>query len=264
MFKLFTKDFWDVTARLILRNKILILVSILLVTIFFSRQWENMRLAYSEANMLPDDHEVNITYNNFLKTFGEEGNLIVLGVKDSSLFTVEKLNAWNKLSEDFKSNEAVETVISIKDLQKLIKDTKNEKFNLEPFIKDSITSLAQIETLHDELFKKYPFYDNFLFNKETKTIRTAIYMDKAIVNTSERKDFVVDVLMLGYMGAMPAEGIYLVLARVGTIYYFLHFIVVLPVVGLLEKTDPIPMSISEPVLTGGADPSLARKDNEKI
>jgi ubiquinol-cytochrome c reductase cytochrome b subunit len=76
--------------------------------------------------------------------------------------------------------------------------------------------------------------------------------------------FVIDVLMLGYMGAMPAEGIYLVLARVGTIYYFLHFIVVLPVVGLLEKTDPIPMSISEPVLTGSADPSLARKDNDKI
>ena len=34
--------------------------------------------------------------------------------------------------------------------------------------------------------------------------------------------------------------------------------------GLLEKTDPVPMSISEPVLTGGADPALARKDNEKI
>ena len=70
-------------------------------------------------------------------------------------------------------------------------------------------------------------------------------------------------LMLGYMGAMPAEGIYLVLARVGTIYYFL-FLVVLPVVGYLEKTDPVPMSISEPVLTGGANPSLAKKDNEKI
>ena len=76
--------------------------------------------------------------------------------------------------------------------------------------------------------------------------------------------FVVDVLMLGYMGAMPAEGIYLVLARVGTVYYFLHFIVVLPVVGLFEKTDPVPMSISEPVFTGSADPSLARKDNDKV
>ena len=70
--------------------------------------------------------------------------------------------------------------------------------------------------------------------------------------------------MLGYVGAMPAEGVYLVLARVGTIYYFLHFVVVLPVVGLLEKTDPIPMSISEPVMTGGSEPSLARKLNEKV
>ena len=76
--------------------------------------------------------------------------------------------------------------------------------------------------------------------------------------------FIADVLMLGYMGAMPAEGIYLILARIGTIYYFLHFIVVLPVLGLLEKTDPVPMSISEPVLSGGADPALAKKDYDKI
>ena len=72
------------------------------------------------------------------------------------------------------------------------------------------------------------------------------------------------VLMLGYMGAMPAEGIYLISARVGTVYYFLHFLVVLPVVGYLEKTDPIPMSISEPVISGSANLSMAKKDNEKI
>jgi ubiquinol-cytochrome c reductase cytochrome b subunit len=76
--------------------------------------------------------------------------------------------------------------------------------------------------------------------------------------------FVIDVLMLGYLGAQPAEGIYLILSRVGTIYYFLHFIVVLPVVGLLERTDPVPMSIADPVMTGSADMSLAKKDNEKI
>ena len=44
----------------------------------------------------------------------------------------------------------------------------------------------------------------------------------------------------------------------------LHVIVVMPVVGILEKTDPIPMSISEPVLSGGAELSLAKKDNAKI
>jgi len=195
MFKLFTTNFWDVTARLILRNKIAILIVIIVATICFSFQWENMRFTHTEANLLPDDHAVNITYNEFLKTFGEEGNLIILGVKDASFFTVEKLNAWNKLSDKFKQFKEVETVVSIKDLQKLVKDNVNEKFQLEPFIKDSVSSIKEIEILQDELFNKYPFYDNFLFNKETKTIRTAIYLKKDIVNTSVRKDFVVNVLI---------------------------------------------------------------------
>ena len=103
MFKLFTKDFWDIVARLILRNKIGILVVLVIATTFFSFQWKNMRFTYTEANLLPDDHEVNVVYKNFLKRFGEEGNLIVMGVKDSTLFTVEKLNAWNRLADSFKA-----------------------------------------------------------------------------------------------------------------------------------------------------------------
>ena len=59
---------------------------------------------------------------------------------------------------------------------------------------------------------------------------------------------IIDVLVLGYMGAMPAEGTYLLIARVGTIYYFLHFLVILPLLSSIEKTDPIPASISDPVL----------------
>ncbi|MDG5490779.1 RND family transporter [Psychroserpens sp. SPM9] len=190
MFKLFTKNFWEVVARLILRNKIGILVVIILATLFFSSQWKYMRFTYTEANLLPDDHEVNVTYNEFLDVFGEEGNLIVLGVKDSTLFTVEKLNAWNQLSESFKAFDEVETVVSINDLQKLVKNNEAEKFDLVPFIKDSIASQEQIETLQNELFKTYPFYDNFLFNTKTRTIRTAIYLKKDIVNTAARKDFI--------------------------------------------------------------------------
>ncbi|HIC30335.1 MAG TPA: RND family transporter [Flavobacteriaceae bacterium] len=192
MLKLFSNNFWDFIARKILRNKIGILIGIVVITILLSTQWKYMRFTYTEANLLPDDHEVNIKYNEFLKVFGEEGNLIVLGIKDPKLFTVEKLNAWNNLSESFKSAPEVETVVSIKDLQKLVKDTDKEQFKLEPFIKDSIHSIDQIETLQDELFNKYPFYDNFLFNKESKTVRTAIYLKKDIVNTPARKDFVLN------------------------------------------------------------------------
>jgi hypothetical protein len=154
-----------------------------------------MRFTYTEANLLPDEHEVNLKYNDFLNIFGEEGNLIVLGVKDSSLFTIEKLNAWNKLSTDFKAFNEVETVIAISDLQKLVKNKSKKQFDLVPFIRDSISSIAQLEQLQKQLFEQYPFYDNFLFNKETKTIRSAIYLDKEIVNTSARKDFITNILI---------------------------------------------------------------------
>ncbi len=195
MTKVFSVNFWETVARLILRNKILILVLVALATIFLGYQWKNMRFTYTEANLLPDEHEVNNTYNAFLEKFGEEGNLIILGVKDSTLFTVEKLNAWNNLSREFGSYEEIETVVSLGNLQKLVKNNKIQRFDIQPFIKDSLASIKQVEILQEELFEKYPFYDNFLFNKKTKTVRTALYLDKAIVNKPARKDFIVDILI---------------------------------------------------------------------
>ena len=75
---------------------------------------------------------------------------------------------------------------------------------------------------------------------------------------------VADVLILGYMGAMPAEGIYLLVARVATAYYFLHFLIILPVLGNKEKTLDIPLSITEPVLGGAVDTSKIKNYKEKI
>lgn len=195
MTKLFSVGFWETIARLILRNRIGIIIVVLISTFLFGMQWDKMRFTYTEANLLPDDHEVNINYNTFLETFGDEGNLIVIGIKDSSLFTVENLNAWNKLSSDFKNYEEVETVVSIKDLQKLVKNKEEQQFDLIPFIKDSIRTKNEISTLQNELFEQYPFYDNFLFNKNSKAVRSAIYLDKKIVNTPARKDFITEVLI---------------------------------------------------------------------
>ena len=74
---------------------------------------------------------------------------------------------------------------------------------------------------------------------------------------------VVDVLVLGYVGAMPAEGLYLLIARVATAYYFAHFLLILPILGLKEKTIPLPLSITEPIL-GGAPMASAVKKKESI
>ena len=60
---------------------------------------------------------------------------------------------------------------------------------------------------------------------------------------------VITVILLGYLGAKPPEGVYLVLARIATAYYFIHFLILLPLLGRYEKTDPLPTSISDPVLS---------------
>ncbi len=190
MAKLFSVGFWETIARLILRNRILIMLLLIAATIAISTQWEKMRFTYTEANLLPDEHPVNLDYQSFLNTFGEEGNLIVVGIKDSSLFTVDKFNAWTKFSESFIGFDEVESVVSLNRLQNLVKNQREQRFDLHPIIEDSIKSQAELESLKEQLFSNYPFYEEFLYNSETGTVRTAIYLKKGIVNTSERKDFI--------------------------------------------------------------------------
>jgi ubiquinol-cytochrome c reductase cytochrome b subunit len=59
---------------------------------------------------------------------------------------------------------------------------------------------------------------------------------------------VVDCVLLGYLGSQPPEGAYVTMAQIGTLYYFLHFLVLLPLLGKLERPRPLPHSISRPVL----------------
>ena len=60
--------------------------------------------------------------------------------------------------------------------------------------------------------------------------------------------FLVDAVILGWIGSKPAEGNYILIGRISTFYYFLHFLIILPLLGYFEKTRPLPSSISKPVL----------------
>ncbi|WP_339706540.1 efflux RND transporter permease subunit [uncultured Kriegella sp.] len=185
-----TKGFWEATARIILRNRILILVLIAGFTVFLGLQWENMRFSNSQANLLPDDHPVNIEYQSFLKQFGEEGNAIVFAVKDSALFTPENFKRWNKFSKQVDAFPEVDFVLSTDNLQELVRDKDENQFVLEPLIKSELNSKQEVDSLRRHLFNDLPFYNRLLFNKESGTIRTIANLDKDIVNTSVRKDFI--------------------------------------------------------------------------
>ncbi|MBU1307149.1 MAG: cytochrome b N-terminal domain-containing protein [Alphaproteobacteria bacterium] len=60
--------------------------------------------------------------------------------------------------------------------------------------------------------------------------------------------FVINFVALTYLGAQPADGIYVLLSKICTAYYFIHFVVILPLLSRIEKPRPLPTSISESVL----------------
>ena len=188
--------FWELVARIVLKNRIAILISILALTIFLSLQWKNLGMTYNEANLLPKDHIVNQQYDAFLDKFGEEGNLIVIGFKDNRFFTPKAFQAWNELMTGLKNSKEVELVVSLNDLKKLQKNEIEEKFQLVPLIDNSQTNNAgYLEQIKNELFNKLPFYEGLLFNKQSGSIRSAIYLNKKIVNTAARKTFILENLV---------------------------------------------------------------------
>jgi len=75
---------------------------------------------------------------------------------------------------------------------------------------------------------------------------------------------VVDCFVLGWVGANPPEGHFVLIGQVATAYYFTHFIVILPLLSAFEKTRPVPTSIGEPVLRGrGATAGATASTREK-
>ena len=185
--------FWNLISRFILRSRLFILIGLILITVFLASQYKYLHFSHTEANILPKDHIINVQYNRFLELFGEEGNLILLAVKDSTIFTPEKFNAWNELTKQLKANKEVALAISIKDIQLLKKDTLREKFVLEPLIQKLPESQNEIDAIKSELLNNLPFYENLLYNKKG-TIQTLVYLDKKIVNSPVRKAYVLDVL----------------------------------------------------------------------
>ena len=188
-------NFWTKVAGIILRNRYLVLIGIAIVTALLASQMKYMKFSYTEANLLPENHEANLEYNAFLDVFGEEGNLIILGIKDSTIFTPKKFNAWNSLVDQFDDLEEIDFSLSIADVQKLKADRKKRKFILEPLYEKNPSTSEEVLQIKKQLFEKLPFYDNLLFNKETGTLQTVIYVKKEIINTPKRKEFIFDTLI---------------------------------------------------------------------
>jgi len=188
-------SFWEVIARLILRNRVLILIGLVLVTIFWSSQWQYIRFTFSEANLLPDNHIDNIKYDGFIKQFGDEGNVLLVAVKDSTIFNQKKFEAWNILNTKLSKLKEIDFTIGTSNLKTLIKNTQDEKFEVKPILKTNKLNKVDISDFKEKLFLELPFYKNLIYSKSTKALRSIAYMDPNLVNTKQRKIFITDVFL---------------------------------------------------------------------
>ena len=238
---------WDIFARLILRNRIFFLVFIFISTLLLSTQWKNLKFSYSEANLMPKDHPFNLAYDDFINVFGEEGNLLIIAVKDSSLFKKNNFNSWIELSQSFKNKKEVNNVIHVGNIPIISKDKIKKEFTVDSILNNSFKSDYKVQEFKNILFQDFPFYENILFNKKSETIQTAIYLDKKVVNNIERIEFInedfiplieefeketnLDVKISGmpYIRTMNAQNImdeigkFVVIAIIVTIFIFFFF-----------------------------------------
>ena len=183
-------NFWGTVANLILRNRFLIIGAIVLVTLFLSSQWQYMRFTFTEANLLPSTHPENIQYDSFVKIFGEEGNLIVIALKEEQFFEPKIFEKWIVLNRKIDSFQEVDFTLSTNNVQELVKDEKLKSFVLKSVFDIEDYELSDIEKFKQKLLLELPFYKNILYDSDGQTIQSAIYLDKNIVNTIQRKDFI--------------------------------------------------------------------------
>ena len=196
MKKLLGIGFWEIIARIILRNRVAFLCVIVLISIIMIVQWKDIKFTQTEANLIPADDKVNVDYTTFLSHFGEEGNLIVIATKDKKLFTPKAFSLWSRLMKNIQSSKEVSLVLSVNNLQKLSKNDSLNTFELTSLVDNNkIQDENYLRQIKSELFNKLPFYEGLLFNKKSGAIRSAIYLDKKIVNTKARKDYVLNKLI---------------------------------------------------------------------
>ena len=190
MIKWVKTRFWSTVASLILRNRVFCILLIVATTFFFGLQWKNIRFSFNEASLLPDKHPFNLKYQSFVDRFGDEGNLIVLAVQDSTLFSPDKIQQWSSLTKSFEGIDAVAAVTGIGNLKQLRKNTKQQSFVVEDVPYQLARDQQEVDKLEKKLIEQSLFFHGVLLNPDTEVYLTIITLKKEVVNAKEREVFV--------------------------------------------------------------------------
>lgn len=187
---------WLRVSRIILRNKILLLTILALLTVFLGYHARKVEMSYEYAAMLPKKDKAFQDNLKFKEVFGEEGNLIIIGVQDSTFFEFNKFQKWKTLCSDISKVEGVENLLSVSNSYNLIKNTDKKQFEIQLVFPDTISNQEELSRA-EENFRKLPFYRKLLFNDENNTYLLAITVNKDKMLSKEREKMVKSIQKIG-------------------------------------------------------------------
>lgn len=176
-------------ANKILRNKITFVIILGLITIFMGYRASKIQLSYDFAKVLPDDDVTYIEYENFKKMFGEDGNVMVVGLKDSNLYELEKFNDWYTLSDNIKNISGIKDVMSVTKLYNIHRNDSLGKFDFTPVLSKAPRTQLELDSIK-KVIESLPFYEGLVYNKATGASLMAITFTKKDLNSKHRIEIV--------------------------------------------------------------------------
>ncbi|MBK7214359.1 MAG: MMPL family transporter [Bacteroidales bacterium] len=176
---------WTILVRIILRNRPFILIAIALITIFMGWKATSVKMSYDMARMLPTSDSGYQAYENFKKQYGEDGNVLVIGVINPKMFELKELNYWFDLAEDIKKIDGIQEVASITRAVSVIKNDSLKKFEFVPVLKNRLSTQAEADSLKEKILA-LKFYEGLLYNPKTNAYLLAVTLDKKRLNDKSR------------------------------------------------------------------------------
>ena len=182
----------DKASIFILKKRKFFVTFILIITVFMAYMSQFVQLNYDFSQTVPDSDPDMEYYNGFKKTFGEDGNVFAVGLKDSSIFQLENFKAYQKLTQEVKDINGVKGALGLSSLQILKKNTKDKNFQFVSIFNKPLSSQEELDSLIDFTLNQ-KFYKGKIFNDDG-AITLLITIDKKILN-SDRRDALMENLI---------------------------------------------------------------------
>ncbi len=165
------------------------------ITVFMGFYAVRVEMSYDFARSVPPNDPDMVFFQKFKSEFGEDGNVLAIGMKDSSIYQLKNFKALRVLNQDLKNIGGVNEVISLPQMKIIGKDTANDRFYLLSLFQDSLNSQQQLDSLL-QVARNQKFYMGKLFN-EVGATAMLVSIAKEYANSSKRVGMTDSIVMAG-------------------------------------------------------------------